>query len=217
MLTTSRRIKMTPTNELLTPSDPQVGKLHERLIAAARKSGVTPAQFQLALAFPGTDLEDDIAASIVKFSKRASGIVTPVRAQDTGLIPEGWTLEAEELEGDVELGKVDYSYCPVHEGEEWVNGTTMLKRAVEQKAVGSLGYAAELLKAQKEGKEIFPVESRGKEYFIMPRTRLLDRSRRRHVAYFCWRGIASGWVLDFCWADHGSSFRSRGRLLRPRE
>jgi len=51
----------------------------------------------------------------------------------------------------------------------------MLQRAVEQKAVGSLGYAAELLKAQKQGKEIFPVESRGKHYFIMPRTRLLDR------------------------------------------
>jgi hypothetical protein len=176
-----------------------------------------PAQFQLALAFPGTDLEDDIAASIVKFSKRASGIVTPVRAQDTGLIPEGWTLEAEELEGDVELGKVDYSYCPVHEGEEYVNGTTMLQRAVEQKAVGSLGYAAELLKAQKAGKEIFPVESRGKEYFIMPRTRLLGRDRGRLVAGFRWRDGASEWVLDFAWAGAGGGFGSGGRVLRPRE
>ena len=206
---------MTPTN-VLTPSDPQVGKLHERLLAAARKSGVTPAQFQLALAFPGTDLEDDIAASIVKFSKRASGIVTPIRAQDTGLIPEGWTLEAEELEGDVELGKVDYSCCPVHEGEQYVNGTTMLQRAVEQKAVGSLGYAAELLKAQKQGKEIFPVESRGKHYFIMPRTRLLDRHGFRHVAYFRWYDGASGWVLRFYWADTGFHFDSHDRFLRPR-
>jgi hypothetical protein len=205
---------MTPTNAL-TPSDPQVGKLHERLLAAARKSGVTPAQFQLALGFPGTDLEDEIAASIVKFSKRASGIVTPVRAQDTGLIPEGWTLETEELEGDVELGKVDYSYCPVHEGEQYVNGPTMLQRSVEQKAVGSLGYAAELLKAQKAGKEIFPVESRGKHYFVMPRTVLLGRGRVRHVAYFVWGVKASEWVLDFDCVDF--SFSSSDRLLRPRE
>src|SRR5579864_3314284 len=98
---------MTPTN-VLTPSDPQVGKLHERLLAAARKSGVSPAQFQAALSYPGTELEDEIAASITKFSKRASGIYTPVRAEETGLIPEGYTVESDDLEGDINVANLDF-------------------------------------------------------------------------------------------------------------
>jgi hypothetical protein len=206
---------MTPTN-LLTPSDPQVGKLHERLLAAARKSGVSPAQFQLALGFPGTDLEDEIAASIVKFSKRASGIVTPVRAQDTGLIPEGWTVESDSPEGDVNLAKLDFTVCPVRDGDgDWVGGETMLKRAVEVKAIGSLGFGKMVIDAQKEGKDIIPVELRGKVYIILPRTILLVRDRYRRVAYFYWSDKAAEWVMSFYYV--GYSFNRDDRFVRPRE
>ena len=71
------------------PSDPQIGKLYERLLSAGRKSGITSQQFQTALAYPGTELEDGLLKVIVCFAERVSGIITPVRAQDTGLIPEG--------------------------------------------------------------------------------------------------------------------------------
>ena len=202
-------------------NNPREGKqgrrLYYRLKTSIHKTGMSIAELQPALEYPGTDMEDEFAAILVKYSKKVRGIVTPVRAQDTGLIPEGCIVEKDDLEGDVNLAKVDYSYCPVQTGEQWVNGPTMFKRAAEKHAVGSLGYAAHLLKAQKEGKEIFPVESRGKEYFIMPRTVLLDRYGNRHVASFYWFGKASEWVLLFFWADTGGAFGSDDRFLRPRE
>lgn len=195
----------------LTPSEPQVGKVHERLLAAARKSGVTPQQFQEALGYPGTGLEDELLAVFVRFAKKVSGIITPIRAQDTGLIPNGWTVESDNLEGDINLANLDYSSCPVREGESYVSGDTMLQRAGN--AYGSLGFVAALLKAQDEGKEIFPVESRGKHYFVMPRTILLSDGRRRGVAYFRWGG--ERWVLRFGWLV--SRFRVHARFVRPRE
>jgi hypothetical protein len=70
-----------------------------------------------------------------------------------------------------------------------------------------------LLKAQEEGKEIFPVKSRGKHYFIMPRTVLLDGRRLRMVACFYWRD--ERWVLDFSWLR--GAFRGSARFVRPRE
>ena len=201
---------LTPSAD--TPSDPQVGKLHERLIAAARKSGVTIQQFQVALAYPGTELEDGITILIVQFAKKASGIVTPVRAQDSGLIPNGWSVESDDLEGDISLANLDYSSCPVQGGDDgYVGGDTMLARAGN--AYGSLGFSAALLKAQSVGKEIFPVESRGKHYFIMPRTILLDAYQDRGVAYFGWDGRR--WALDFRYL--GSGFSGDARFVRPRE
>lgn len=203
-------MKMTPS--VNTPTDPQVGKLHERLLSAARKSGLTTQQFQVALAYPGTELEDGLLVTIVQFAKKASGIITPVRAEETGLIPNGWSVESDSLEGDISLANLDYSSCPVQEGDNgYVNGDTMLARAGN--AYGSLGFVAVLLKAQAEGKEIFPVASRGKNYFIMPRTILLDVSRGRRVACFGWDG--SRWALGFGYLDDG--FRGRIRFVRPRE
>lgn len=195
-----------------TPTDPQVGKLHERLLSVARKSGISSQRFQIALAYPGTELEEELLAVIVRFAKKANGIITPVSAQDTGLIPAGWTVESDSLEGDINLANLDYSSCPVQEGDGgYVNGDTMLARAGN--AYGSLGFAAALLKAQKEGKEIFPVESRGKHYFIMPRTILLGGRRGRRVACFDWDGRR--WVLGFRWL--GVSFDDGDRFVRPRE
>lgn len=200
----------------LTPSAPsenQVGKVCDRLMVAARKSGIPLTQFQIALGFPGTGLEDDLAAVFVKYAKKASGIVTPVRAQDTGLVPSGWKVKNDKLEGDVDLAKLDYSTCPVYDGEDYITGGTMMKRAVEAGALGSLGFAAGLLKAQDEGKEIFPVESRGKHYFIMPLTELQDGGGGGFVAYFHWRG--DRWVVYFRWLV--SSFDRLARFVRLRE
>ena len=90
----------------------------------------------------------------------------------------------------------------------------MLERAAKEQAIGSLGFAKELLKAQDEGKEIFPVESRGKHYFVMPLTVLLDDDVGLRVAYFRWHG--GRWVLRFFWLDDGF-FDSGARLVRVRE
>lgn len=195
------------------PSDPQVGKLHERLLAAARKSGVSLQQFQAALSYPGTELDDDLLNVIVRFARKANGIITPVAAKDTGLIPNGWEVESESLEGDIDLANMDYSFCPVREGESHIDGDTLLQRAREAGAFGSLGLAAKLLKAQDEGKEIFPVESRGKHYFIMPRTKLRDHDGHRCVP--CFYGDGLRWVLLFDWLV--IDFYSFVRLLRARE
>ncbi|MDP3899950.1 MAG: hypothetical protein Q8Q23_02605 [bacterium] len=201
----------TLTPSVKEPSSPQAGKLHDRILSAARKSGIDSGQFQDALAYPGTELEDGMIVLLVQFAKKVSGIITPVRAQDTGLVPRGWEVKSDNLEGDISLANLDYSSCPVREGETYVNCDTMLERAGN--AYGSLGFAAALLKEQEEGKEIFPVESRGKHYFIMPRTVLIADDRYREVAYFDWRGRR--WVLRFFWL--GSRFSDDSRFVRPRE
>lgn len=201
----------TLTPSVNTPSDPQVGKLHERLLASARKSGLTTQQFQVALAYPGTELENGITDLIVRFAKKASGIITPVYAQNSGLIPAGWTVESDNLEGDISLANLDYSSCPVREGEPYVSGDIMLVRAGN--AYGSLGFAAVLQKAQAEGKEILPVKSRGKHYFLMPRTVLLDDNCDRRVACFNWS--SERWVLVFHRLDNG--FNDDVRFVRPCE
>ncbi len=205
-----------------TPSNNQVGKLEERLRASARKSGTTEEHFQAALGFPGTGLEDDIAAVIRKYANKVRGIVTPVRAEDTGLMPNGYSVyvtkdgvRKDRLEGDVELANVDY-ICPLRDGDgDYISGEVMLQRSIEMKAIGSLGYAFALLKAQEEGKEIFPVESRGKHYFIMPLTEVLDVSRSRRVAYFNWHERSRRWVLSFPWVDR--YYNRRDRFVVPRE
>jgi hypothetical protein len=219
---------MTPMETPLTVStnNPREGKqgrkLYYRLKTSIQKSGLSIAGLQPALEFPGTAMEDDIAAILVRYSKMARGIVTPIRAEDTGLMPQGYSVyvtpqgvRKDRLEGDVELANVDY-ICPLRDTDGGsISGEVMLQRAVELKAVGSLGYAAELLKAQEEGKEIFPVESRGKEYFIMPLTELLGDDRSRDVAYFYWFDKSQRWVLSFSWV--GFSFPRDVRFLVPRE
>ncbi len=205
------------TKTPLTASDNQVDKVHERLEIAARKLSIPKDSFQKALEYPGTGLEDDLAAVFMKYSKKASGIVTPISAKDTGLVPRGrgWKVKKDKLEGDVNLAKLDYSTCPVHDDEEYISGDTMMKRAQELGAIGSLGFAADLLKAQNEGKEIFPVESRGAHYFIMPLTELQDGDDNRTAACFSWGG--ERWVLIFTWIDIGRNFYRFARFVRRRE
>jgi hypothetical protein len=185
------------------------------------KMNIIPQHWQDGVIENGGEFQDLVATAIKKLVKKASGIVTPRRAEDTGLIPDRWKVyvtkeevRKDKLEGDVDLAKVDY-VCPLRDDGDFIKSETMLQRAAELKAIGSLGYAAELLKAQEEGKEIFPVGSRGKHYFIMPLTELLDDDRRREVACFHWDDESRRWVLRFRWADD-LFFRS-GRFVVPRE
>ncbi|MEK7651628.1 MAG: hypothetical protein AAB351_00235 [Patescibacteria group bacterium] len=157
------------------------------------------------------ELATTYRAFVLSFARKMLGIVKPVRAQDTGLVPLGWTVKSDSLEGEINLVNLDYSSCPVQDGETYVNGDTMIEGSAG--AYGSLGFAATLLKAQEDGKEIFPVEFRGTHYFVMPRTVLLDGHRRRRVACFDWGG--KRWVLDFRWV--GSGFDGGVRFVRPRE
>lgn len=68
-------------------------------------------------------------------------------------------------------------------------------------------------KAQGQGKEIFPVASRGKHYFILPLTELQGGDGNGNVACFIWDG--ERWVLNFDWL--GGDFGSRGRFVRRSE
>lgn len=148
-----------------------------------------------------------------KISTKHSGILTPIRAQDTGLVPEQWKVEKDELEGEVILAELNFDYCPVLDDEHLINGDTLLQRADEANVIGSLGLAAELIRAQDEGREIFPIESRDKHHFSMPRTILRSSHGGRHVPDFTW--CRSGWILCFRGLDSGLS--SCCRLLRARE
>src|SRR5258708_911328 len=50
------------------------GRVRERVRAAVRKSRLTAVHFQDALDYPGTGLEDEIRAAIVRYSKKVFGI-----------------------------------------------------------------------------------------------------------------------------------------------
>lgn len=153
--------------------------------------------------------------------------LTRRRAEDTGLIPDRWKVYVTEegvrkdkREGDVDLAKVDYA-CPLNDSDgDAITGEVMLQRALEMKAHGSLGYAFELLEAQKQGKEIFPAESRGEHYFIMPLTELLADNGRRYVAVFHWDtghfDRPRQWALGFESVDP-KHFHRRDRFVVPRE
>lgn len=159
---------------------------------------------------------ENFIAFLRAFSRKLRGIVTPKRAEETGLMPQNWTVKEDRPESEVDLSRIDYDYCPVREGEPYIEFDTLLIRAAEEHAIGSLGLAADLIQAQKDGKEIFPVESRGKVVYVMPLTILLVgvRPRFRRVACFFWDGFR--WVLGFSWGV-GGYFGSDVRLLRLRE
>jgi hypothetical protein len=56
----------------LTPSEPKIGKVCQRVAAALRKSGIEDDRLQPALEVPGTELEDTILAAVIKFVNKVS-------------------------------------------------------------------------------------------------------------------------------------------------
>lgn len=178
------------------------------------KLNISAEEWQTAVIEDGGSFQDQAVEVVKKLVKKVRGIITPARAQDSGLVPQRWSVKNDKLEGDVDLAKLDYSACPVRDDEEYVTGATMLKRARECGAIGSLGFAAALLKAQDEGKEIFPVESRGVHYFIMPLTELQDGDGLGRMAGFYWG--SERWRLNFFrWFDR--SFSRDVRFVRRSE
>jgi len=150
---------------------------------------------------------------VVENSSPLLGIVKSQPAEQTGLVPQGLKVASDKPEGDVDLAKLDYSMGAVHDDEVYITGKTLMKRAAEVGAIGSLGLAAALLKAQDEGKEIFPVESRSVHYFIMPLTELQDYECEGCVAYFSWYG--GRWGLHFRWLHN--FFYPQNRFVRRSE
>jgi hypothetical protein len=207
---------MTPMETPLTvpqnyPRNKQGRKLYYRVLTAAKKSGRSVAELQPALEQPGTGMDDELAAVLVKYSKRALGIYTPVRAHYTGLVPDGYAVESDDLEGDVNVANLDFNTCLVREGDgDWMRGDPMRVRAKEVQAIGSLGFGKIVLDAQKEGKNIIPIELRDKAYIILPRTVLRDRDCVRYAACLDW--ISSQWVPSIDRLDQ--DFSRGGRFVR---
>lgn len=150
-------------------------------------------------------------AFVLSFSRRQLAVVRPLRAQQTGLIPAGWTVEKDELEGDINITKLDFSYCPVVKVAK-VDGSAILREAAEQDVIGSLGFAKVVLDAQKEGKDIIPTELRGKIDIILPRTVLRDACTNCRVPSLVWDG--GQWLLTFFFllGDFGAGRRTIRRL-----
>ncbi|MDP4001138.1 MAG: hypothetical protein Q8P83_02770 [bacterium] len=168
-------------------------------------------------------LAESFIAFLRPFARKVRGIVMPKRATETGLILWNWSVWVKDgvpqdfPEAEVVLSRIDYDYCPIWADESLIGLDTLLDRAGEVNAIGSLGLGAKLLKAQNEGEEIFPVESRGKIY-VLPLTVLLDDRRVRRVAFFYWSSDGKQWVLEWYWGGRsGRIFRSDVRLLRVRE
>lgn len=55
------------------------------------------------------DLAASFTAFVHSYAKKLLGIVTPIAAKDTGLVPQGWKVKKDKPEGDVDLTKLDYS------------------------------------------------------------------------------------------------------------
>lgn len=142
--------------------------------------------------------------------QKESLIVRPLSAAETGLVPDWCDKVEEELEGDIELSKLDFSYCPVHDGEDGVNGDTMLVRAKAEAAMGTLGFGKIILDLHEQGKDVVPPEV---QVVILPCTILRRRGGDRSVPYLYRRGAQL--VLNFFWL--GYDFSRRARLVRPRE
>lgn len=211
-------------SKTLTPSTPapteeQIQKLCDKIRAAVRRSRLTSQHFQNGLAYPGTSLEDEILTSVVRFSKKASGIFNPVAAIETGLVPRALTVKSDDLEGDIDLTRLDFFSCPVREKEPWNKGITMMERAKTAQAIGSLGFAKLVLDAQAEGKDIIPAELRG-NLIILPRTILdSDNQDRDTIGYMTVHG--GRWEM-YCslvayFPVHCRDFYNRARFVRLHE
>ena len=140
--------------------------------------------------------------------------MTPICAQDTGLVPSGYIVESEDLEGDINLVNLDFgTFAGVDGDGDSVTVDSMVARSKEVQAIGSLGFARLVLDAQKEGKDIIPAELRGKVYIILPRTILVHRDGFRCAAFLIWH--SERWVVLVSWL--GTRFNRNVRFVRSCE
>ena len=139
-------------------------------------------------------------------ASKPEGIIKPICAKDTKIFsgqPKGWGILKDRPERSVNLADLDYSFR-LNAG---LHTAVLMHQLFHAKNVcGSLGFAEALLKAQNEGKEIFPPESRGKHEFIMTHTILLDEFSATNVAYFIYGHESKKWLLKFYGYDEGSKY-----------
>ena len=117
----------------------------------------------------------------------------------------GWTcvepVEAEEAEFEPTLHEF------LREGENFINGEEMVRRAKEQGVLTGLRHAEAMLRNQ----ERIPVEWR-KHYLVFPE---VWQSPAGYRDVFCLGWVGRRWCLDCYWLDCG--FCSSGRLVGSRK
>ena len=135
-----------------------------------------------------------------------AGIDLEIMPEDDLSIPEGWKLlvdeSVEEPDGPVTLEDV----AVLEDGESYVGGEKMLKRAIKSGNRAGLRAAKALLRQQ----HLIPVEWRGNKVLVFTGTVVRRRCGDRCVAYLCWGG--DRWVLRWCWL--GYCFDSHCRAVR---
>lgn len=134
----------------------------------------------------------------------APGIDLEILPKDDLSIPEGWQLltdeSVEEPDGPVTLEDV----AVLEDGESYVSGEKMLKRAIKSGKRAGLRAAKALLRQQ----HLIPVEWRGKKVLVFTGAVGRYRGGSRDVAYLYWYG--DRWYLDWYWlvSDFDSLFRA---------
>ncbi|MDP2587064.1 MAG: hypothetical protein Q8P32_04860 [Candidatus Komeilibacteria bacterium] len=121
---------------------------------------------------------------------------------------DGWTLledDASPLPGNFSIEAVEF----LKEGETWISGEEMTRRAKEELNADSSQHLAEwLLKNQSK----IPVELRG-TVLVFTATKWQALDGDRSVAFLIWGG--GRWYLSFFWLHDGLG--SDFRLVRLRE
>lgn len=112
-------------------------------------------------------------------------IVRPLKALETGLIPQGYTIDRDRVEAETNISKVRLVSL-LKKGEIIIMGDKIIQRADELKAIGSLGFAAEVLRDRALGQCLINrMEKTNSEQshvtIYFPLTILKDENERRVI------------------------------------
>ena len=115
--------------------------------------------------------------------------------QKCKLIPEGWKI-IEDIPASLDFEVKDLKLIEfLDEGESYINGEELRKRAKELKANLGIKDCEFVLENQSE----IPEELR-KYFLVFSGTVLRSPGGNLQVAYLCWLGDC--WVLDFRWLGY---------------
>jgi hypothetical protein len=139
-----------------------------------------------------------MAQAIIKYSKKAAGIETPVSAFATGLVPDDWTVEKDSFGKDIELSKVSFD-CRVCKQSYYIKGSAVIELAAASSIQSGLGFAKIILDEQAAGRQVIPTGLRFKIALLFPRTVLrdLDGDRRFPALYMDKKDDEWKWKLAF--------------------